>query len=173
MFTCGMHHFDLPDAQIETAEPAEAMTWLDELCVYQLVEQPALVSGHTFRPNAEAVRRTLERWPDHRHHAIDGRYNPFGLWRFLEPGARGLEASRTIPVITPPLVTLLLSAERAANRPLSRQEVEDLVGKAPAIVMEPRDIAPLERARGYADIEPERAWEQWQIVRNHWVPNVV
>jgi hypothetical protein len=160
-----MHHFDLPDAQLEMADPSEAMTWLDAFCVYQLIEQPALVSGHTFRPSAAAARRTIERWPDHRHHPNDGRHNPFGVWRFLEPGVRGLEATRTIPVIIPPLVTLLLSAERSAKRPLSRPEVEDLVSKAPAMAMEARDIARLERARGYADIEPERAWEQWQIVR--------
>ena len=165
MFTCGMHHFDLPDAQIEMADPSEAMAWLDAFNVFQLIEEPALVSGHTFRPSGDAVRRTIERWPDHRHHPNDGRHNPFGLWRFLDPGARGLEPSRTIPVIIPPLATLLLSAERAANRPLSRIEVEALVSKAPAMAMEPRDAARLERARGYADIEPERAWEQWQIVR--------
>jgi hypothetical protein len=165
MFTCGMHHFDLPDAQIRTQDPSEAMAWLDAFCVYQLVEQPTLLSGHTFHPTSDAPRRTLERWPDHRHQPNDGRYNPFGLWRFLEPGARGMEATRTVPVIIPALVATLLSAERSAGRPLTRAEVEGIVSKSAAIAMEPRDVAALERSRGYADIEPQLAWEQWQIVR--------
>ena len=165
MFTCGMHHFDLPDAQLRTEEPSDAMSWLDAFCGYQLVEKPTLLSGHTFHPSADVSRRTLERWPDHRHQQNDGRYNPFGLWRFLEPGAGGIRATRTVPVIVPPLVAVLLAAERSAGHPLTRGEVEEVVGKSPAIAMEQRDVAALERARGYADIEPELAWEQWQIVR--------
>jgi hypothetical protein len=43
--------------------------------------------------------------------------------------------------------------------------VEQVVHNAPAIAMEARDALALERSRGYADIEPELAWEQWQIVR--------
>ncbi len=31
--------------------------------------------------------------------------------------------------------------------------------------MEPRDTQDLERARGYADLDPELVWEQWQLVR--------
>ena len=167
MFTCGMHHFDLPDAEIDMADSAAAMAWLDAFCVYQIVEQPVLVSGHTFRPDTDAVRRTIERWPDHRHHPDDGRHNPFGVWRFLAPGAHGIAPTKTTPVIMPPLVTLLLHAERAAKRPLSRAEVEELTSNAPAIAMDTADIRRLERSRGYADIEPERAWDQWQLVREN------
>jgi len=165
IFTCGMHHFDLPDAQIKTEEPAEGTSWLDAFCVYQIVEQPALLSGHTFRPSAEASRRTLERWPDHRHRPNDGRHNPFGVWRFLEPGAHGIEATQTVPVIIPPLVAVLLAAERSAGHALTPAEVEEIVDKSPAIALAPATVAELERSRGYADIEPELAWEQWQIVR--------
>jgi hypothetical protein len=64
------------------------------------------------------------------------------------------------------LVAVLLSRERSKGSPLTRREVEEIVTKSPAIVMEARDVLALERARGYADIEPELAWEQWQIVRN-------
>jgi hypothetical protein len=28
------------------------------------------------------------------------------------------------------------------------------------------DAIALERARGYADLEPRRAWPQWQLVRS-------
>jgi len=31
--------------------------------------------------------------------------------------------------------------------------------------VEPCDAQKLERTRGYADLEPELAWEKWQLVR--------
>jgi hypothetical protein len=164
-FTCGMHQFDLPDAEVTMTDAHEASAWLDSFCVYQLAEQPGLASGHTFRPHADAPRLAFDRWPDHRHHRDDGRHNPFGLWRFRQPGAAGPTGAKLVPTIIPPLVAVLLSRERSKGSPLTRREVEHIVTKSPAIVMEARDVLALERARGYADIEPELAWEQWQIVR--------
>jgi hypothetical protein len=119
----------------------------------------------TFRPSAEVSKRKIERWPDHRHHPDDGRRNPFGLWRFLEPGDPGLTASNPVPVLVPSLVSQLLAAERAKGQPLTRSEVESVLNDSPAMAMAPADAAKLERSRGYADIEPELAWEQWQLVR--------
>jgi hypothetical protein len=165
LFTCGMHHFDLPDAQVALQDPREAVGWLDAFCEYQLTDEPGLASGHTFRPRADAQQRVLERWPDHRHHPSDGRCNPFGIWRLLEPGASGLRAGRTVATMIPSLVSLLTAAESSTGRSLTRREVEEIVATGPAIAMEPRDVQALERSRGYADIEPELAWEQWQIVR--------
>ena len=164
-FTCGMHGFDLPDAEIIAADAEIAIDWLDARSVYQLAEQPALASGHTFRPYAEAAPRVLERWPDHRHHPEDGRYNPFGVWRLLPEGVSRLEARAHVPTIVPPLVAMLTAAERSAKRALTREEVAALVSEASAIALEPRHIREMERSRGYADIEPELAWEQWQVVR--------
>jgi len=166
MFTCGMHQFDLPDAQVVMSEAREAIDWLDSFCVYQLAERPALASGHTFAPHDAVVRRAFERWPDHRHHHGDGRHNPFGVWRFREPGVAGLEAGSLIPTIMPPLVAQLLATERSQGRALTQREVADLVSNSAAVAMQPRDVLALERSRGYADIEPELAWEQWQIVRS-------
>jgi hypothetical protein len=165
VFTCGMHHFDLPDAQIAMSHPAAAIDWLDTFCIYQLAEQPALASGHTFCPDADTPRRVLERWPDHRHHPDDGRHNPFGVWRFLPEGQLGLEAGKLVPTIMPSLVAMLINAERTAGRALSQAEVEEIVSNAPAMMIELEHAIALERSRGYADIEPELAWEQWQIVR--------
>jgi hypothetical protein len=65
----------------------------------------------------------------------------------------------------PPLVAVLTAAERSKGRPLLQSEIERLVSECRAIAMKPRDARALERSRGYADIEPELAWEQWQIVR--------
>ncbi|MEL6339008.1 MAG: hypothetical protein AAFQ65_03825 [Myxococcota bacterium] len=165
VFTCGMHVFDLPDAQIRMADSRKAADWLHVFCVYQLAEQPVLASGHTFQPDAKSNRRTFERWPDHRHHPDDGRHNPFGLWRFLAEGNAGLEASDPAPYVMPSLVAMLVSAEKQKGSPLSESEVASLVENAPAMMIEQEKIRELERARGYADIEPERAWDQWQLVR--------
>jgi hypothetical protein len=33
------------------------------------------------------------------------------------------------------------------------------------IEMSPRNAQQMERKRGYADLEPALAWEQWQIAR--------
>ena len=37
--------------------------------------------------------------------------------------------------------------------------------EAPAMAVDARRALALERSRGYADLEPRRAWEQWQLVR--------
>jgi hypothetical protein len=166
MFTCGMHHFDLPDAQISCGDPSDAMAWLDAFCVYQLAEQPTLRTGHTFRPKADVPKRKIERWPDHRHHQDDGRHNTFGLWRFLEPGEPGLSPTNPVLVLMPSLVSKLLAAERARGQPLAQGEVEATVNESSAVAMDPADAAKLERSRGYADIEPELAWRQWLLVRD-------
>jgi hypothetical protein len=165
IFTCGMHQFDLPDAQIAMADAHEATVWLDTFCAYQIAETPALASGHTFRPDAESTARVFERWPDHRHVPDDGRHNPFGVWRFLAEGQKGVEAGALVPTIMPALIPTLLAAESSKRKPLTEAEVEAIVAKCTAVALEPRDVLALERSRGYADIEPELAWEQWQIVR--------
>lgn len=165
MFTCGMHQFQLPEAQVAFPDASQTLAWLDAFCEYQLDEQPILLSGHTFRPDAAAPQRVLERWPDHRHDPNDGRHNPFGVWRLQEPADARIAAVKLVPTIMPSLVALLLATERSEGRPLTEHEVERLVSNSTSIAMEPKDVRALERARGYADIEPELAWEQWQIVR--------
>ena len=164
-FTCGMHQFDLPDAEVATSDAHEASVWLDSFCIYQLAEQPGLASGHTFQPHADAARRAFDRWPDHRHHPDDGRYNPFGLRRFRRPGAAGPIGGKLVPTGVPSLVAVLRAYEHSKGNPLTQHEVEGIVAKSSAVMMEPRDVLALERSRGYADIEPELAWQQWQIVR--------
>jgi hypothetical protein len=165
VFTCGMQQFDLPDAQVLMSDPADAIAWLDTFCVYQLDEQPVLASGHTFQPHLETPRRTFERWPDHRHELSDGRHNRFGLWRFLQPGTAGIQPTKSALVFIPSLSALLTAAESSQGRALTRVEVGELVSAGAVIAMTQADALALERSRGYADIEPELAWEQWQIVR--------
>lgn len=166
-FTCGMHAFGLPDAQVSDSDASSAIEWLESLCAFQIVERPVLASGHTYRPHSDTARRKIERWPDHRHHPDDGRYNPFGLWRMLDERDPGLQARELALTFMPSLAAVLLAAERAAGAPLSRTEVERIVAESHVMAV-PLDVAnKLELSRGYADIEPARAWEQWQIVRNN------
>lgn len=165
VFSCGMQHFDLPDAQIAMDDAEDATTWLDVFQAFQVAESPVLASGHTFAPDAGTARRVMERWPDHRHTPYDGRHNPFGLWRFLGAGETGIRPAQMAPVILPGLVAMLAGLERKAGRALTRKEVADIVQNSPTMAMDWKDALELERSRGYADLEPERAWEQWQIVR--------
>jgi len=165
LFSCGMQLFELPDAEISMPDAGEALAWLDAFCIYQLAENPALASGHTFRPNADAERRVLERWPDHRHDPGDGRYNPFGLWQLRTPDSARLKATKLALTFIPSLSVVLTAAEQAKGSPLGQAEVEQIVAEGSVVAMEHRDTQALERSRGYADIEPELAWEQWQIVR--------
>ncbi len=169
VFTCGMHNFDLPDAEIALPDVEVGMAWLDGLCVYQLDESPTLGSGHTFAPDAKETRRVLERWPDHRHGSSDGRNNPFGLWRLLPMGDDSLSALDTAPMIVPSLRALLMAAEAEREEALTQSQVETLLDGSPAIAMKLADAIELERSRGYADLEPRRAWAQWQLIRGQHV----
>lgn len=164
-FTAGMHQFELPDAELIETDPGAAIPWLEAFCTYCIGESPSFSSGHTFSPNASTPRRKIERWPDSHHHPHDGRFNPWGLWRGLAVGDLGLEAGALECVIMPALHAILTIREREAGRLLTRADVESIVDAAPAIAMEIADARRLERARGCMDIEPRRAWEQWQIVR--------
>lgn len=166
VFSVGMHHFDLPDSEIALDDLDRAAHWLHAFNVYQLAESPVLGSGHTFQPDAQTHRRTIERWPDGRHHPADGRSNPFGLWRFLAEGDVGVGPTGSqIPTFILPLVTLLQAKESQLGRGLTRDEVEALRDTAVVMNLELAHARAMERSRGYADLEPERAWEQWQIVR--------
>ncbi|MBS2026021.1 MAG: hypothetical protein JST92_26780, partial [Deltaproteobacteria bacterium] len=150
---------------IAMSDARDAMGWLDTFCVYQIAEKPGLASGHTFSPNVESPRRAFDRWPDHRHHPDDGRCNPFGIWRFHEPGVRGVAGGQVVLTAMPTYVSIVVAAERKKGSPLTRNEVEAVVAECMTIAMDPKHAAELERSRGYADLQPELAWEQWQIIR--------
>ncbi len=163
-FSCGMHAFDLPDAQLQHADATEASLWLETLCAYQVAEAPTLISGHTFRPDKTTPGRVLERWPDHRHQPDDGRHNPFGLWRGIEPGDDPVSPSDPVVVFMPALAALLMAAEQHCGRPLTREQVEEITKEATVVAMAPEQAIAMERSRGYADVEPQRAWAQWQLL---------
>ena len=72
---------------------------------------------------------------------------------------------RLIPVFVPDLIWLLQHSEANAGRPLTEQEVLDVRDKGVIVVLSVEDAIALNERRGYSDIEPERAWEQWQDAR--------
>jgi len=166
--TCGMHAFSLPDAQVtfdDDTDEGTANGLLGALNVYQIEETPLLLSGQTFAPDAQTPRRVLHRWPDATYPRGHACHNPFGVWRLGRSGSAGEPAPKMATVPIPTLVAVLAATEEKAGRPLTREEVEDLASKCTCITMDHRDAQALERSRGYADIDPSRAWEQWQIAR--------
>ncbi|WP_432988627.1 hypothetical protein [Dactylosporangium sp. CA-233914] len=162
--SCGMHAFGLPDAQVE-APPSEANQILGSFNVYQLAEDPVLVSGDTFRPDLDTPRRRLERWPDGGYPPGHACHNPFGTWRLGTEGGEADSRSELRPVFIPSLVAVLTAAEEEAGRHLRREEVERLTSEGVCMMMTHADAQQLERSRGYADLEPELAWSQWQVLR--------
>ena len=68
-------------------------------------------------------------------------------------------------VIVPALVAILLNAEEKKGAPLTESEVNEIRDNAPCIAMPASAAAAVEAGRGYADIEAEAAWAEWQRVR--------
>ena len=72
---------------------------------------------------------------------------------------------RLLIVPVPSLVATLLRAEQGKGSALTESEVLAIRDKCPSIAM-PVDVAAKAAAeRGYDDIDPEHAWEEWQAVR--------
>ena len=80
--------------------------------------------------------------------------------------ARAIEPSGLLSVFMPSLAAALMAAEQSNGRPLTRLEVANIVESSRVVAMPPTPALAVEYSRGYADIEPERAWDQWQIVRS-------
>lgn len=72
---------------------------------------------------------------------------------------------RLIITHIPSLVATLLNKERAKGTALTKKEVEIIQDEAPAQVLTPEQRAAVDGRRGYDDINPERAWEEWQVAR--------
>ena len=70
-----------------------------------------------------------------------------------------------VPVFMPALVTLLISAEELNGSPLTRNQAMAIRDNANCVMLPPSAEAEIEQERGYPDIDPERYWEDWLIVR--------
>jgi hypothetical protein len=164
--SCGMHAFSLPDASVQmegmTSEKAQEL--LSTLNVYQIGEDPLLLSGQTFSPDAGSPRRLVQRWPDDGYPPDHWCHNPYGVWRLSAAGAKARPQPELHPLFMPALVVLLQALEDKSG-PLTQRQVEEMTAKGTSLTMKHRDAQKMERSRGYADIDPELAWEQWCVVR--------
>jgi len=73
-------------------------------------------------------------------------------------------------IFSPPLVTLLLAAERQQGRPLTERQVIDLRDDATCLRVPLAVAEAMEQERGYADLDPERCWDEWLAVRAELIP---
>ena len=68
-------------------------------------------------------------------------------------------------VHVPALVAVLLNAEDTKGLALTEQEVLEIRDTSQCMAM-PHDVAAkVTEERGYSDIDPENAWEEWQEIR--------
>jgi hypothetical protein len=70
-----------------------------------------------------------------------------------------------VPVFIPALVALLIRAEELNGAPLTRAQATAVRDNANCVMLPPSAKAGIEEERGYADIDPERCWQDWLIVR--------
>jgi hypothetical protein len=75
------------------------------------------------------------------------------------------EENDLVIAFSPPLIAVLLAAERSKGSPLTEEEALDIRDGATCIRL-PRSLAEATaEQRGYPDLDPERCWEQWRAVR--------
>ena len=80
-YSCGMHHFSLPDLQAPRSLPvAEAADLMNRFNYYQIVEHPELTSGHTFSLTPDSPRSRLNLIEDGRHAPEHLFHNSYGVW---------------------------------------------------------------------------------------------
>ena len=72
---------------------------------------------------------------------------------------------KLVPVPIPALVAVLLNLERQKGRPLTEAEVCEVRDKAACMMMPLSVRDRIAERRGYADIDPEHAWAEWQAIR--------
>ena len=80
-YSCGMHNFGLPDAQISNSfDAAEGADLINRFNYWQIVEKPVPKAGHTFSLTENSPHFRLELSKDKRHSEDDLFCNPNGLW---------------------------------------------------------------------------------------------
>lgn len=158
----GMHAFSLPDVWLPRDDDRAALQQFgSSLNVYQLAEDPKLLSGHTFQPDAATKRRCLVRWPSLVYPEDHACNNPYGVWRLGPPDSTA--SSRPCVAFFVPALRVLLEAA-AKKGALSEADVLALRDRAVVMESSPDALTELERTRGYADLDPELVWEQWSAL---------
>lgn len=80
-----------------------------------------------------------------------------------------MQDEQLVPVPIPALVVLLVNLEKQKGSPLSEAEVLVTADKAACIMLPDSARLVLDEKRGYADINPEHAWGEWQRLRSVFV----
>ncbi len=65
----------------------------------------------------------------------------------------------------PSLAAIFLSTEKKKGSSLTREEVEAIRDQASVMAVQPNAAKAVDDQRGYKDIYPPRAWEEWQLLR--------
>jgi hypothetical protein len=73
--------------------------------------------------------------------------------------------SELVIVFMPSLGALLLRAEELKGGPLTEDEVYRIRDHAICVTTTPESAAAVEAERGYRDLDPENAWQEWQQLR--------
>ncbi len=81
-------------------------------------------------------------------------------------GKAGDDVEPLVVVPIPPLVTLLQQQEAAKGSPLTEDEVLGIRDGAVCMTMSQSRAEQLEEGRGFANIDPARAWEEGVRVRS-------
>jgi len=81
-YSCGMHHFGLPECEVSSTTPIEEATHLmNQFNFWQIHDKPKLSPGETFSLTETAPRFRLSLAPDPRSDKDDLFHNPHGVWR--------------------------------------------------------------------------------------------
>lgn len=166
MQSCGMHAFSLPDVNVSLdVERREIRELVSSLNVYQLAEDPVLLSGQTFSPAPGRPRRLIQRWPDVEYPPEHACHNPYGVWRLGPANSTARSIGELVLTFIPALRAVLTALHSEQPEPLTEQQVLAARDQGACIAMKPRDAQALERQRGYADLDPELVWVQWQSIQ--------
>jgi hypothetical protein len=65
----------------------------------------------------------------------------------------------------PSLAAILLHAEKLAGAPLTQAQVVKIRDHASVMVASEKAAQALEEKRGYKDVQPQSAWEEWKVLR--------
>jgi hypothetical protein len=80
-YSCGMHHFGLPECSVPQAMPVQdAADLINQFNAFQIIDRPRLTSGHTFSADVDAPRFRMTLEQDLRHAPDDLFHNPHGVW---------------------------------------------------------------------------------------------
>lgn len=80
-YSCGMHHFGLPECAVPTTvDLGEAADLMNRFNFWQIDEHPTMKSGHTFSLSQDAPVWRLALEDDERYEAEHPFFNPHGVW---------------------------------------------------------------------------------------------